>query len=210
MPHKTKKEIVMEKEIKLQFNELKTKLLDLAKKKNVFKDFEPFMGEDKALSSASYMLRLKRLKAEKEATEPQVESLTNDFITVANEYTTESDNDEITVALQEIKNEIMGICEDINRKKIVTTSQVSSRLDVTTLKAINLDFIFDEIDSTYKFLNKQKVLKLTLQTGTLCNKKYKDCVKRNELINNIILNQLSMPYTALKTTEKVVKGRSRR
>lgn len=200
----------MEQEIKLQFNELKKEMLSLAKKKNGFKDLEPVMGEDKALSSATYMLRLKRLKLEKQASQQQVENLANDFVTVSDCYTTKTDSDEITLALEEIKKEIGSICDDINKKIITTTTQVNSRLDVTTFKAINLDFIFDEIDLTYKFLNKQKVLKLSLPLVTLCNKKFKECVKRNELINSIIINQLSIPYSAIKQSKKIATGRTRK
>ena len=109
--------------------------------------------------------------------------------------------------VKEIKQEIFNVCEDIKNNVITTTSEVNSKLDLTTFYAINLDFIFDELYLTYKFLNKQKVYKLNLQTLTLLNKKHKECVKQNETINNIIISQLTLPIKALKQKQdKKVSG----
>ena len=193
----------MEQNIKIQFEELKKQMVELAKKDNGLKELTPFMGNDKTLSSASYMLRLKRVQLEKQESENKVESLINDYLTVAKEYVNTESNEEIGLAIKEIKQEIFNVCEDIKNNVITTTSEVNSKLDLTTFYAINLDFIFDELYLTYNFLNKQKVYKLNLQTLTLLNKKHKECVKQNETINNIIISQLTLPIKALK--QKQVK-----
>lgn len=188
----------MEQEIKLQFSELKEQMIKQAEKQNGFKDLTPFMGKDKMLSSAAYMLRLKRIKLENNFLKPKAEELFNDFCTVSNEYISDEESCEVTEALEEIKSQIEGICIDIKGNQISTTSQVTSKLDVTTLKAINLDFIFDEIDLTFKFLTSVPSQTFNVAALAICNKKHKECVKRNEIINNFILSQLSIPYKTLK------------
>ena len=197
----------MEQNIKIQFEELKKQMVELAKKDNGLKELTPFMGNDKTLSSASYMLRLKRVQLERQESENKVESLINDYLTVAKEYVNTESNEEIGLAIKEIKQEIFNVCEDIKNNVITTTSEVNSKLDLTTFYAINLDFIFDELYLTYKFLNKQKVYKLNLQTLTLLNKKHKECVKQNETINNIIISQLTLPIKEKKKKQdKKVSG----
>ncbi len=89
-------------------------MVELAKKDNGLKELTPFMGNDKTLSSASYMLRLKRVQLERQESENKVESLINDYLTVAKEYVNTESNEEIGLAIKEIKQEIFNVCEDIN------------------------------------------------------------------------------------------------
>ena len=196
----------MKTTVEQQFNELKNEIVKEATKVNTISK-TPLMGKEKALTAASYMLRLKRDNYEKKATENQIKNLIQDFLIIANCFISDDDYSELNNIINEIKTDSLNICNDISSNKISSTSQVNSRLDVTTMNAIYVDIIYDELVSTYKFLKKQKHNKLTTDVLKQIEEKMLKAKQKKQELNLIIETQLNTPINQFKKSKSKAKTR---
>lgn len=189
-----------------EIKEIKNDIVTNANKVNTI-SVSPAMGEEKALTAASYILRLKRDRYEKKATEAQIKNLIENYLVVANCFVISENCSELENIIEEIKADCKNINDDIKLNKINTVSQVNSRLDVTTMEAIYVDIIYDEIVLTYNFLTKQKHYKLSKNEIELCLAEFNKAKQKKEELNLIIANEINSPINKLKSSK--VKGRTR-